>query len=85
VIVPSRTSGVGGLHEGVEHGVTGLPHPPDELAGMAASGVRLPLFNSVGGTVRRSGSHGSTQFTTVENHGATIRKPRLTRVEPWAC
>jgi hypothetical protein len=38
---PSRTSGVGGRHEVVEHGVTGILHPPDHLAGMAASGVRL--------------------------------------------
>jgi N-acetyl-alpha-D-glucosaminyl L-malate synthase BshA len=39
--VPVVASRVGGLHEVVEHGVTGFLHPPDDLAGMAASGVRL--------------------------------------------
>jgi N-acetyl-alpha-D-glucosaminyl L-malate synthase BshA len=39
--VPVVASRVGGLHEVVEDGVTGFLHPPDDLAGMAASGVRL--------------------------------------------
>jgi N-acetyl-alpha-D-glucosaminyl L-malate synthase BshA len=39
--VPVVASRVGGLHEVIEDGVTGFLHPPDDLAGMAASGVRL--------------------------------------------
>jgi len=54
---PSRTSGVGGLHEVVEHRVTGFSHPPDDLAGMAASGVRRltgpGLYRSVAAAGRR--------------------------------
>jgi N-acetyl-alpha-D-glucosaminyl L-malate synthase BshA len=39
--VPVVASRVGGLHEVVEDGVTGFLHPPEDLAGMAASGVKL--------------------------------------------
>ena len=39
--VPVVASRVGGLHEVVEHGVTGFLHPLEDLEGMAASGVRL--------------------------------------------
>jgi len=53
----SRTSGVGGLHEVVEPGVTGFPHLPDDLAGMAASGGRRltgpDLHRSVAAAGRR--------------------------------
>jgi N-acetyl-alpha-D-glucosaminyl L-malate synthase BshA len=39
--VPVVASRVGGLHEVVDHGVTGFLHPPEDLDGMAESGVRL--------------------------------------------
>jgi N-acetyl-alpha-D-glucosaminyl L-malate synthase BshA len=39
--VPVVASRVGGLHEVVEHGVTGFLHPPEDFDGMAESGVRL--------------------------------------------
>jgi len=39
--VPVVASRVGGLHEVVDDGVTGFLHEPDDLQGMAASGVRL--------------------------------------------
>ena len=39
--VPVIASRVGGLHEVVEHGVTGFLHPPEDLEGMAKSGIRL--------------------------------------------
>ena len=37
-VVASR---VGGLPEVIEHGISGFLHPPDDIAGMAASGVML--------------------------------------------
>jgi N-acetyl-alpha-D-glucosaminyl L-malate synthase BshA len=39
--VPVVASKVGGLHEVIDDGVTGFLHPPDDIDGMAASGVRL--------------------------------------------
>jgi N-acetyl-alpha-D-glucosaminyl L-malate synthase BshA len=39
--VPVIASRVGGLDEVIEHGVTGFLHPPEDLEGMAASGLRL--------------------------------------------
>ncbi len=39
--VPVVASRVGGLHEVIEHGVTGFLHDADDLEAMAASGVRL--------------------------------------------
>ena len=39
--VPVIASRVGGLDEVVEHGVNGFLHPPEDVEGMAASGVRL--------------------------------------------
>jgi len=39
--VPVVASRVGGLPEVIEHGVSGFLHPPDDLEGMAASGVAL--------------------------------------------
>lgn len=39
--VPVVASRVGGLHEVVDHGVTGFLHPPDDLGAMVASSVRL--------------------------------------------
>ena len=39
--VPVVASRVGGLPEVIDHGVTGFLHPVDDLAGMAASAVRL--------------------------------------------
>lgn len=39
--VPVVASRVGGLPEVIEHGVTGFLHDPDDLEGMAASGVAL--------------------------------------------
>ncbi len=39
--VPVVASRVGGLHEVIDHGVTGFLHPPDDLDGMAESGVAL--------------------------------------------
>ena len=39
--VPVIASRVGGLHEVVEHGVTGFLHAPEDLEGMAQSGIRL--------------------------------------------
>lgn len=39
--LPVVASRVGGLPEVVEHGVSGFLHPPDDLAAMAASAVRI--------------------------------------------
>ena len=39
--VPVVASAVGGLPEVVDHGVTGFLHPPDDIAGMAGSLLRL--------------------------------------------
>ena len=39
--VPVVASRVGGLPEVIEHGVTGFLHDPDDLEGMASSGVAL--------------------------------------------
>ena len=39
--VPVIASRVGGLHEVVDHGVNGFLHAPDDLTGMAESGIRL--------------------------------------------
>ena len=39
--VPVVASRVGGLPEVIEHGVTGFLHDPDDVEGMAASGVAL--------------------------------------------
>ena len=39
--VPVVASRVGGLHEVIDHGVTGFLHAPDDLEGMAESGIAL--------------------------------------------
>ena len=39
--VPVVASRVGGLHEVIDHGVTGFLHEPADIEGMAASGVAL--------------------------------------------
>ena len=39
--VPVVASNVGGLPEVIEHGVSGFLHPPDDLAGMAASAIAV--------------------------------------------
>jgi glycosyltransferase involved in cell wall biosynthesis len=39
--VPVVASAVGGLPEVVDHGITGFLHPPDDIAGMAGSLLRL--------------------------------------------
>jgi N-acetyl-alpha-D-glucosaminyl L-malate synthase BshA len=39
--VPVVASRVGGLHEVIDHGVTGFLHHPDDLDGMAASGIAV--------------------------------------------
>ena len=39
--VPVVASSVGGLPEVIEHGVSGFLHDPDDLEGMAASGLRV--------------------------------------------
>lgn len=41
--VPVVASRVGGLHEVVDDGVTGFLHAPDDIQGMAESGIRLLL------------------------------------------
>ena len=39
--VPVVASRVGGLHEVIDHGVTGFLHDPSDLDGMANDGVRV--------------------------------------------
>ena len=56
--VPVVASRVGGLHEVIDHGVTGFLHPPDDLDGMAGSGVLLltdaELHTRVAAAARRT-------------------------------
>ncbi len=56
--VPVIASRVGGLPEVVEHGVTGFLHAPDDVEGMAASGITLltdpDLHASVAASARRA-------------------------------
>jgi N-acetyl-alpha-D-glucosaminyl L-malate synthase BshA len=56
--VPVVASHVGGLPEVIDDGVTGFLHPPEDLDGMAATGVSLlrddGLRGRVGGAARRS-------------------------------
>jgi L-malate glycosyltransferase len=56
--VPVVASNVGGLHEVIEHGVTGFLHAPDDITGMAASGLRVltdrELHERVAGEGRRA-------------------------------
>ena len=56
--VPVVASRVGGLPEVIDDGVTGFLHPPDDLDGMAASGVALltdtALHARVAAAARRS-------------------------------
>ena len=56
--VPVVASNVGGLHEVIEHGVTGFLHARDDISGMAASGVQLltdaELHDRVGSEGRRT-------------------------------
>jgi N-acetyl-alpha-D-glucosaminyl L-malate synthase BshA len=56
--VPVVASRVGGLPEVIEHGVTGFLHPPDDIEGMAASGLAIlsdpELHARVAATARRA-------------------------------
>ena len=56
--VPVVVSRVGGLPEVVDHGVTGFLHPPDDVDGMAASGIALlsspELHHRVAAAARRT-------------------------------
>ena len=56
--VPVVASRVGGLHEVIDHGVTGFLHDPSDLEGMANSGIALltdpELRARVAGAGRRS-------------------------------
>jgi len=71
---PSRTSGVGGLHEGVEHGRTGFLHPPDDPVGMAASGVRLLTDPDLHRSVAAAGSFGQQWTCTVLDRGQSFSR-----------
>jgi L-malate glycosyltransferase len=56
--VPVVASRVGGLHEVIDHGVTGFLHEPSDIQGMAESGIALltdpDLHARVAGAGRRS-------------------------------
>ena len=56
--VPVVASRVGGLHEVIDHGVTGFLHDPSDIQGMADSGIALltdaELHARVAGAGRRS-------------------------------
>ena len=56
--VPVVASRVGGLPEVIEHGVTGFLHPPDDIDGMAASGLAVltdpELSARIAATARRA-------------------------------
>jgi glycosyltransferase involved in cell wall biosynthesis len=56
--VPVVASRVGGLHEVIDHGVTGFLHEPPDLQGMADSGIALltdpELHARIAGAGRRS-------------------------------
>lgn len=53
--VPVVASRVGGLPEVIEHGVTGFLHPPEDLDGMAASGIQLLTDQSLHDRVADAG------------------------------
>ncbi len=53
--VPVVASNVGGLPEVVEHGASGFLHPPDDVDGMVASGIRLLTDDALHQTFARRG------------------------------
>ena len=53
--VPVVASRVGGLHEVIDHGATGFLHPPDDLEGMAESGIALVTDPALHARVAASG------------------------------
>ena len=52
--LPVVASRVGGLPEVIADGVTGFLHPPDDVAGMAASGVALLTDNELHQSITRA-------------------------------
>ena len=52
--LPVVASRVGGLPEVIDDGVTGFLHPPDDVAGMAASGVALLTDNELHQSITRA-------------------------------
>ncbi len=53
--VPVVASRVGGLHEVIDHGVTGFLHEPADIEGMSASGVALLTDPDLHATVASAG------------------------------
>ena len=75
--VPVVASRVGGLHEVIDDGSTGFLHAPDDLEGMAASGVALltdtALHARVAAAARRSVLERYCRDTVVPRYRSLLR------------
>jgi len=60
--VPVVASRVGGLHEVIDHGVTGFLHEPSDLGGMAESGITLLTDPELHARVAARSASGSAEI-----------------------